>query len=296
MKWHLSRKSSTRPRRRVRPFRPFLEQLEKRAQSVFAQLVAAGVYEDKGQAKDCERVLEQARRDVQELKRSTSSRIALKACFWYYDFVGDERAAFETSRHGPEFQHVCMLYRRGEYARALQAANRAVVYEYGLSRIEGGFVLAELDNGPARARAAFQEAADRADEHCFSQLDAPLLLLLLGKKEDAIQASLRFRQKPAAIPYCYDDWYVKRLDYDCGLITKGALLQPAGRTRPKLCEAHFRIGLRHLAEGDRAGARKHFRNSTATRVFIYWDYMWARAFLKRLEDDRAWPPWIEPKK
>jgi serine/threonine protein kinase len=80
--------------------------------SVFAQLVAAGIYEDLGQTQDRERVLEQARRDVQELKRFTASPIALKACFWYFTYVGDEDAAFETSRRGPEFRHAWMLYRR----------------------------------------------------------------------------------------------------------------------------------------------------------------------------------------
>jgi hypothetical protein len=74
------------------------------------------------------------------------------------------------------------------------------------------------------------------------------------------------------------------------------LLKTAGRCRPKLCEAHFVIGLSRLCEGDRAGARLHFQKCTKTRVFIYWDYVWGRAFLERLQKDRTWPPWIPPKK
>jgi hypothetical protein len=63
-----------------------------------------------------------------------------------------------------------------------------------------------------------------------------------------------------------------------------------------LCEAHFQIGLRHLAEGDRDGARDHFQKCVQTRVFIYWDYVWARAFLDRLKGDSRWPDWIRRRK
>ena len=72
-----------------------------------------------------DRVLEQAGRDVQKLKPFTSSPVVLKACFGYYDHRGDEEAALEMSRQGPEFRHVWVLYQRGEYQRALQAAERA---------------------------------------------------------------------------------------------------------------------------------------------------------------------------
>jgi serine/threonine protein kinase len=263
--------------------------------SVYAQLVAAGIYEDKGQTKDRERVLEQAGRDVQKLKRFTSSPIAVKVCFRYFDYVGNEEAAFEMSRHGGDFRHVCMLYRRGDYEQALQAADRAIARGNGLARIESGFVLAELDNGPERAWDAFQQAMDHPDDLLFSPCP-PLLALLLGKRNEAVQASLRLRQNPAPVPHWYDDWYSKYLDCNCGLITEDELLQAAGRTRPKLCEAHFLIGLRHLCEADRASARRHFQQCAQSRVFIYWDYMWARAFLKRLEKDPTWPPWIPPKK
>ena len=96
------------------------------AQSVYAQLVAAGIYEGKGRPQDSQRVLEQARPDAHKLKRFTSSPIALKVCFWYFDYVGDEEVALEMSRYGTKFRHVCMLYRRGDYPQALQAADRAV--------------------------------------------------------------------------------------------------------------------------------------------------------------------------
>jgi hypothetical protein len=47
-----------------------------------------------------------------------------------------------------------------------------------------------------------------------------------------------------------------------------------------------------MAEGDRNGARDHFQMCDETRVFLYWDHKWARAFRGRLERDRGWPTWI----
>jgi hypothetical protein len=62
------------------------------------------------------------------------------------------------------------------------------------------------------------------------------------------------------------------------------------------CEAKFVIGMRRLAEGDRSGAREFFQKCVATRVLIYWEYLWAGAFLKRMNEDPTWPPWIPQKR
>jgi hypothetical protein len=120
-----------------------------------------------------------------------------------------------------------------------------------------------------------------------------MILLFLGQREEAVQAVLQILQDQKQIPPWWEGWYYKRLDFDCGLMTADELLQAAGTCRPKLCEAHFAIGLHRLADGDRAGARAHFRKSAYTRLYTWsWDYMWARAFLARMEKDPAWPPWI----
>jgi hypothetical protein len=56
---------------------------------------------------------------------------------------------------------------------------------------------------------------------------------------------------------------------------------------------HSTLGLRQLAEGDRAGAREHFQKAVAVRQ-PYWqpNYDWVRAFLVRMQKDHTWPPWI----
>jgi tetratricopeptide (TPR) repeat protein len=261
--------------------------------SVHAQLVASVLYEDLNRKSDSQRVLEPARRDVEKLRRS-SLRLAHRACLWYFDYVGDEKAAYEVARQGAGFRLVPILYRRGDFPRALEGAQRAAGGNNGLARIELGFVQAELPDGAARAYATFHEAMEASDDSRFYRMCAPFLLLLLGKKQEAVQASLRIR--PSEIPVGHDRWYEKYLDFNCGRMTAEELLNAAGTYRVKLSEAHFLLGLHRLADGDQRGAREHFRKCVQTRVFMYWEGLWARAFLARMEKDPAWPPWIPLKK
>ena len=264
------------------------------ARSVHAHLIAAGVFEVTGQAGKSQAALEQAGRDARALEPFTDVRPALVARFRYYDYVGDEEVALAVCRRATEFRLALMLYRRGEYEQALAATDRARARGYGLTRVQRGFILAELPDGPRRAAGAFEDAVAE-DDPSYHRLFAPSILLLLGRRADAVQAAWKVRNDPTVVPPWDRDWYQHRLDYLCDQITDEQLLRAAGAGRPKLCEAHFQIGLRHLADGDRAGARKHFRKCDETRVFIYWEHEWARAFLKRLEAGATWPPWIPVK-
>jgi tetratricopeptide (TPR) repeat protein len=263
------------------------------AQSVYAQLVASVVYEDVGRRDEAQRLLAQAGRDVKALQGS-SSPIAVKSCFWYYEYIGDDDAACDLCKQGTEFRLVPMLYRRGELTQALEAADRALTRNAGLARVERGFVLADLPDGPARAEAAFREARHVPDVSRFSQLSAPLLLRFLGRKKEAVEASLQINR--AEMPAGYENWYLKYLDFHCALITADELLKLAEGSRLNRCEAHFAIALDHLAEGDRKAAREHFQKCSQTRAFIFWDWIWARVFLARMDKDPAWPPWVPSKK
>ena len=86
------------------------------------------------------------------------------------------------------------------------------------------------------------------------------------------------------------------MDYGSELITADELLQAAGRSRARRSFCHYRIALQLLADGDRAGARNHLHQCVATNFFPAAAGSWAKAFLARLEQDPAWPPWIPPKK
>jgi serine/threonine protein kinase len=264
------------------------------ARSVFAHLVAASTYEAKGRPKDSEHVLARAGPLVKELERFSAIAFAAKACFEYFDYVGDEEAAFAMSAQGSQFRRAIMLYRRQEFAKALEAVERSRNLARGFSteQVEHAFIVAELPDGVARARAAFSEST--LDARSAWQLTPPMILLLLGRTEEARQAYLQVRKDE--LPPGDQGWLLKYLDYNCGRMNGDTLLGAAGQAPPKVCDAHFIMGLWRLSEGDRFAACEHFRKCAATRAFYSWEWPWARAFLKRLEQDPSWPRWIPQNK
>jgi serine/threonine protein kinase len=262
------------------------------ARSVYAHLVAASIYDVQGRPKERERVLAQARPLVKELERFSAAPFAAMACYQYFEYVGDDEAAFAMSEQGGQLRRAVMLYRRGEFAQALDAA-----LECARSRtlgpteqIERGLILAELPDGPARARAAYEEI--RAGDGW--QFSPPLILLLLGKPEEARQAYRQIRKEE--LPAWDDGWWFKCLDYSSGRISSETLLQAAGQSPPKLSDAYCLIGLWRLSQGERTEAQEHFRKCVATCAFDSWHWPWVRAFLARMEKDAAWPSWIPLKK
>jgi tetratricopeptide (TPR) repeat protein len=263
------------------------------ARSVHAHLVASGVFVVTGQSERSRAALEQAGRDVRVLESFPSVPMAQAARFHYHECAGEEQAARAVSGLGGEFRQALMLYRQADYEKALAVADRGVARGGGLARVERGFILAEMDDGERRAWAAFKDA-EASNDLGYFRLCAAAIPLLLGRKADAVQASLKVRADPTVpVPPWYKGWYHRYLDYLCDQISEDELIRAAGRCRPMLCEAHFQIGLRHLAEGDRDGARDHFQKCDETRVFLYWDHKWARAFRDRLAQDRTWPQWVK---
>jgi hypothetical protein len=261
------------------------------ARSVFAHLVAASSYERLDRTKDSERVLAQARPLVKELEQFSETPYAAKVCFEYFEYVGDEEAAFAMSGQANQFRRAVMLYRRGEFSNALDAAiERNKSGAAGpTQQIEPALILAMLPDGPTRALAAYEEIRAASTW----EFAPPLILLFLGKPEQARQVSLQVRK--VELPPWDDGWWFKCLDYNCGRITDDQLLQAAGEARPRVSDAHFLLGLWRLSEGDRAAAQEHFRKCAANRVFDSWEWPWVRAFLARMEKDPAWPSWIPAK-
>jgi tetratricopeptide (TPR) repeat protein len=260
------------------------------ARSVLAHLVAASIYEAKGRAQDSERLLAQVPSLVKELEQFCAAPFAANACFEYFEYVGDEEAAYAMSRRGNQYRRAVMSYRRGEFSKALGAtverSRRGVAGPF--DQLERAIILAELPDGAARARSAFEEA--KADATSGMQLIPLAILLYLGKPQEARLAYLQV-PKQEMLPW-HDGWWSKHLDYLCGRITANQLLQAARDVGPKLSSAHFLIGLSRLSEGDRSAAQEHFRKCLVPLAFGSWHVPWARAFLQRLEKDRTWPPWI----
>ncbi len=55
--------------------------------------------------------------------------------------------------------------------------------------------------------------------------------------------------------------------------------------------SEYCVGMIRLAQGRRGDAKLHFENCVRQGKYDWWSHVWARAFLKRMEDP-TWPHWI----
>jgi hypothetical protein len=83
--------------------------------------------------------------------------------------------------------------------------------------------------------------------------------------------------------------------YLAGTLVAEEYLRGAGESRVDQCNVHFFVGLTRLAEGDRSGARDHFRSALRTGAFSFIHYTLSQVILNRMERDAAWPRLLDRK-
>jgi hypothetical protein len=129
----------------------------------------------------------------------------------------------------------------------------------------------------------------------FLPLYGQLSLRRLGRRADAVAASLECRKHFDRLPAVNWRFFQGLLDYNCDPISADEFLRRVAANRLQLCHAKYNIGLTKLAEGDCPAAREHFRKAIATQLFPVGGYQMSRIFLARMDQDPAWPPWIPAK-
>jgi hypothetical protein len=190
------------------------------------------------------------------------------------------------------------LYRRGrpgDFEEALRVLKtRPGTYNYNDRLLP--FVLAEHDHPakhawPARARKAYEDFAVRAQDG-VAVMDTQMFLCLLGKKEDAVQASKALLKQPEKLYTLRREAILRCLRYNSGDLPADDLVRDAGSSRWDQCLAHYYVAMTRLAEGDRKGALEHFDKVIKTRAFLWGMYDMSWVFRARLAKDPNWPPWI----
>ncbi len=264
------------------------------------ELVAAGVFAERGQEPQRAAALAEAERDARALERFVGSYRAHDARCGYFEAIGDAASLLAESRQmaercGKSEFYADNLWLYGRCQEALDALDRqAEGTRDVIWSITRAYALAGLPGGNTELPVFYAAWIARAPEGVWA-LHPPTIFLLLGSRSDAIHAARQSRERVARmVPWLFE-WYGRILEYQCDLISAEELLRAAGELRTRRCEAHFHIALARLAEGDRAGAADHFRACVETRVFDYVEYVWSRNFLTRLEQDPTWPPWIPVK-
>jgi tetratricopeptide (TPR) repeat protein len=268
--------------------------------SLYAHLVAANVFSDVGDEASRAPALAEAGQDARALESATGSAAVQQLRAQYFEQVGMDDAALaeyqRTSQStGKATNYASALYRRGAFVEAFKALEGVRVPAPDMVlRMYRACVVMELEDGYQRALEMFHQMMARPSQGVYA-LDPPWIPLLLGRQAEAVAAAQQSRERVAQMPPWMFEWYRHLLDYQCDMISAEELLAAAAGSRLHQCEAHFHIGLGLLAEGDRTGAREHFSAAVQTHVFVYYEYVWSRNFLARLEQDPTWPPWISVK-
>jgi serine/threonine protein kinase len=267
-------------------------------ESVYADLTAAAIYESTGQTQKRIQVLEEARHDAASLESFIHLPDPASGLWWYWEYTGQERKALEElgpvaeRSKLPIFSYLCglSLYRAGEVARAAAILNPI---KGGSASIDvmRAFAAAELNSDAAQGIKVYEEAMKLYRDR--GELDfLQLALLGLGQAPRASSALRQIRQSAPPYPKFYRGFFETAAGYLCNELSEEELMRRAGNERWDQAIGALRIGLRRLGEGDRRGARECFQKIASWPVFGVWDHDLGWVFLKRMEQDPDWPPWI----
>jgi tRNA A-37 threonylcarbamoyl transferase component Bud32 len=271
--------------------------------SLYANLVAAVTYADKDPPKR-QAALDEARKDFENLAAFPESGWARLIRYRYLEFTGDENAAYQEMREAvsvvkgpwPRTYHALGLYRRGEFQQALgELAKLEEENELGAFQATMRmYILAELlaEQLPDRRQQALQAYREELRRHQGTTLLFQLTAFYLwGRKAEAVAAYQQL--PPDTLPRLRGDSYRQLLKYNCDpLMTADELLAGSGDSRYHRCNAHFFIAMSLLAQGDKQGAREHFRRCVDTGAFDFDAYDWSRTFLARMARESDWPRWL----
>jgi hypothetical protein len=156
--------------------------------------------------------------------------------------------------------------------------------------------LAETEpQGHALASRLHKDIAAR-DLTGWDLFNSQLVLRFLGRKKEAREISHRFLQQPQHFPPVRQGAFRNALEYCAEQLPADRFIASMGGKRGDLCNAHLCIALTALADGDRAGARRHLQLCVDTHFYEFFPYDLSRLWLSRMASDPTWPPWIKPVK
>jgi hypothetical protein len=135
-----------------------------------------------------------------------------------------------------------------------------------------------------------------ADKHeGLSMLQAQSLWWLLGDKAAAREAGLALYQQQELFGKLTRPGVRHCLDFQAGKCSATELEKSVTGSQWDQCLAHFLIGMSELADGNRPAAARHFQLAVDTKAYFWTSHDLSWLFLKRIEADPTWPPWIPSK-
>ncbi|MFL5245303.1 MAG: protein kinase domain-containing protein [Gemmataceae bacterium] len=271
------------------------------AEDLYVHHIAAILYEEKNQTKEHNEALIIAQGDADALKALPDVPVAVWTRGVFLEDQGRMDEAFQCYEMAMQQNQVGPMVARNFawllYERDRVAQARDVVKGYlpaGYVR-DGSLVLMI-----AKTSGDFREAENICNSMSGASTDGfifyrCLLYNFLGLK---IRAGAVLAEFPGNFDQYSPEYAAmarERLDLvrAPSLLTAEKLLERDPRSRRKRVRWHLWIGIMRLGDGDRAGARKHFELAVEAREPYQTSFAPSRAFLKRMQQDETWPPWIK---
>lgn len=261
-----------------------------------ARLVAATAQELADNSKLREQHLAEARDIAEQLRKFPDEYRSHRWRGLYFEYVGDDANALTAWRAMEQWQIaylVLTLVRQGQFEEGLAAcdARLARIANARSTQFFRALVQSALVDSPGEVVQAFApqgaETLDEVNLHRFNYA----IQCLAGDLSRAQKLSREYRESPHA-RYVGDPWRHHLVAFTCGEIDDAEFIERSAPSRAALCQAHFVVGMSHLAQGDRTGAREHFRAATDLKTFGYLEEAMSRTFLVQMDRDPDWPRWI----
>jgi len=266
---------------------------------LYTRLMAAAVYEKTHHPDKQKLMMDAARKIAEELadSRYRDSIQSHEARAYYFDRSGNWAAVGLEAEELMQLNdrdawgwQAWELVRAGHVPEAIAMANkaRATGLQSSWTWSLAAIILAEQDR-----KAACQLCLDAAARPTGGIMDLypQVFLRLLGSKSQADDAGRAVRQRNRKWPW-RGGWYQQVLAFDCGELSPEQLLDRAGTSQWDLTEGNFHVGMKYLADGDRARAKERFQAAVDTGVFGFWEYEWSDLILSMMKHDPNWPSWI----
>ena len=134
-----------------------------------------------------------------------------------------------------------------------------------------------------------QQAAQKVLDDFLSRDDVPNVLYVLAldcayllQRPDLVQDIIRNRKLHTTLQSEWRWWgYV--IDYHTDDMTEPELLEKAGPFSNSGAMANYAIAVKAMGNGHISEAKEYFRRTVATRRVGWWNYHWAKVYLKHLE-------------
>lgn len=269
--------------------------------SVMMHLIAANLYLEADQVEKEKAALDVAKTDAQALEPWATLPYPALALWFYHR--GEEKKQLEFARQaaenssapGPNVRYAIALCRDHNFPKALQVLDKKNWIESDVKRLRT-YVRAELDSNDIGNEIT---SIEEMHNHNLSQASKDFdfrqtefycrTLCLLGQKAKSVRfyADALKRVDPNV-----DDEWRRTLEFGrSGGVSDEELLKISGgrwfQFRLINQVAHFR-----LSAGERYGARQSFEMAKRLMIYPTFDAELVRLYLKRMEQDPNWPPWI----